>query len=80
MVNPAVALTLRDFPSFGKIRVRLMHSQKPSRKSTWLDLREYENGPNYQGFTRRGVKLTSLEDVRLLREALETIEREKLLA
>ena len=80
MANLGVALTLRDFPSLGKIRVRLMHSQKPSRKSTWLDLREYENGPNYMGFTRRGVKLTSLEDVRLLRETLETIEREKLIA
>jgi hypothetical protein len=79
MVLPAVALTLRDFPSIGKIRVRLMQSQRPSRTSLWLDLREYENGPNYEGFTRRGFRLTSLDDVRLLREALETIERENLL-
>ena len=72
------AFVIRDFPDLGKIRVRLLRTQSASRTATWLDIREFENGPNYMGFTRRGVKLAKIEDVRLLREALETIEREQL--
>lgn len=78
MTRPATAIVLRDFPDLGKLRVRLMMTQSASRTATWLDIREYESGPNYMGFTRRGVKLASLDQVRLLREALQTIEREKL--
>jgi len=70
---------IRDFPDMGKYKVRLMQTVRDGRATkTWLDVREYASGPNYMGFTRRGVRITTLEELRLLREALEVIERERL--
>jgi len=44
-----------------------------------LDTREFARGSSFEGYTRRGIRITSLVDVRTLREALEAIERESLL-
>jgi len=81
MTTPAMPIVLRDFPDVGKYKVRLMTAGRDNgRTKTWLDVREYASGPNYMGFTRRGVKLSTLEELRLLRETIEKIDREKLFA
>lgn len=65
-------IVVREFPDIGKYKVRLV--QKGVRDARLiLDIREYANGPNYQGFTRRGVRLLVQEELPKLREVLDQI-------
>ena len=65
-------IVVREFPDIGKYKVRLV--QKGVRDARLiLDIREYANGPNYQGFTRRGVRLMVQDDLPKLREVLDQI-------
>ena len=65
-------IVVRELPDIGKYKVRLV--QKSARDARLiLDIREYANGPNYQGFTRRGVRLLVQEEVPKLREALDEV-------
>ena len=65
-------IVVREFPDIGKYKVRLV--QKSARDARLiLDIREYANGPNYQGFTRRGVRLMVQEDLPKLRAVLDQI-------
>ncbi len=65
-------IVVREFPDIGKYKVRLV--QKSARDARLiLDIREYANGPNYQGFTRRGVRLMVEEDLPKLRAAIDLI-------
>jgi hypothetical protein len=65
-------IVVRELPDIGKYKVRLL--QKSARDARLiLDIREYANGPNYQGFTRRGVRLMVEGEVPKLREALDQI-------
>jgi hypothetical protein len=69
------ATVLREFGEIdGKYRVRLIRSSQSSR--VHLDIREFVRGSNYEGFTRKGVRIQSLAGIRALREALEEIEKE----
>ena len=72
-------IVLREFPGFGRCRVRLVKSSTGPRASIVLDVREYAKSDSFEGFTRRGIRIASLEDARRLREALEAIEGEQLL-
>lgn len=65
-------IVVREFPDIGKYKVRLV--QKSTRDERLiLDIREYANGPNYQGFTRRGVRLMVQDELPKLREVLDAI-------
>ena len=55
-----------------------MSKRREGRSSTWLDVREYASGPNYQGFTRRGIRITTLDELRGLLRTLEMIQTEDL--
>jgi len=78
MTDPITPFVVRDFPDMGKYKVRLMSKRREGRSSTWLDVREYASGPNYQGFTRRGIRITTLDELRNLLRTLETIQTEEL--
>lgn len=55
-------IVVREFPDIGKYKIRLV--QKSARDARLiLDIREYASGPNYQGFTRRGVRLMVEDEV-----------------
>lgn len=65
-------IVVRDLPDIGKYKVRLV--QKSARDARLiLDIREYANGPNYQGFTRRGIRLLVQDELPKLREAIEAV-------
>lgn len=50
-------VVLREYPPVGKYRVRLL---KPDTNSLpVVDIREYVMGEVFEGFTRRGIKLTA---------------------
>lgn len=73
--SPRVAPTqivIREFPDIGKYKVRLV--QKSARDPRLiLDVREYANGPSYQGFTRRGIRIMVQDELPALREILDRI-------
>jgi hypothetical protein len=70
-------VVVREFPEVGNYRVRVVKSS--ARGAAVADIREFAKGPSFEGFTRRGIRLSSLAEVRLLREALEAIEKDALL-
>lgn len=57
---------LREFPPIGKYRIRLVRSGKT--KTTTLDIREYVSTETFEGFTRRGIRITERAQVDLLRD------------
>lgn len=64
---------LREFaPLSSKYRVRLIRTGKGPNRRTVLDIREYVTG-SFEGFTRRGIKLASREDMDLLRDILKEV-------
>ncbi len=74
---PEGPVILKEFPVVGPCRVRLLKSSP--RSAAVLDIREFAKGPSFEGFTRRGIRITSLAEARLLREALEAVEKDGLL-
>ncbi len=70
-------VVLREFPGFGRCRVRLVKSGPRARAV--LDVREFAKGPTFEGFTRRGIRVLTKEDATKLRDALSSILEEGLL-
>jgi len=64
---------LREFPPLGKYRIRLLHNPKRPGEEPALDIREYVAGNTFEGFTRRGIKLTSRAEMDLLRDILKEV-------
>lgn len=63
---------LKEWPLISKYRVRLL---APAVEPT-LDIREYVSSDTWEGYTRRGIKLSSREHLRMLRDVLtELLER-----
>jgi hypothetical protein len=62
---------IREFKQIGRYRIRLLHP-RDNPKEIVLDIREYVNAPEQglQGFTRRGVRLTSVQDMLVLGSTL----------
>lgn len=61
---------LREFPPVGKYRVRLLQNSKKPDSEPSLDIREYVNADSFEGFTRRGIRLTDRSQMDLLRDVL----------
>jgi hypothetical protein len=68
---------LREFPPIGKYRIRLVSGAKPKERT--LDVREYVSGETFEGFTRRGIRLSDRAQVELLRDVLSELLRDLLL-
>lgn len=62
---------LREFPPMGKYRIRLLRN--PKTKAQALDIREYISGETFEGFTRRGIRLTEKAQYDLLRDILKEL-------
>lgn len=60
---------VKAFDPIGKYRVRLLESAKGER---FLDVREYVEAESFEGFTRRGIRLT-LEQSEELRHVLSQV-------
>lgn len=61
---------VREFPAIGKYRIRLL--TKGEKRFT-LDLREYVSAEAFEGFTRRGLHLSSHAEVVQLRDTLNEV-------
>lgn len=80
--TPHEPKTLREFPGVGRYRVRILRSatrRDPSSGHVMLDIREYLETESYTGWTRRGIRLYGLADVRALCESLGIVQRDRLL-
>jgi hypothetical protein len=65
-----------EFPRIGNYRVRLLRRENGESPRTVLDVREYIEGEGegaFTGFTRRGVRLTSVEQAGALEEILREV-------
>ena len=67
---------IREFPPIGKYRVRLLAHPKTRKKT--LDLREFISSETFEGFTRRGIRVTDRAQVELLRDVLSELLRDLL--
>lgn len=64
---------LREFPTVGKYRVRLLvDPSKPNAQPT-LDIREFVTSESFEGFTRRGIRLSVKADLNVLRDVLHEV-------
>jgi len=64
-------IVCHEFPAVGKYRVRLV--KEDLKAPVTLDVREYISGREFQGFTRRGIKLAATKEVMELRDHLNTV-------
>ena len=64
---------LHEYPAIGKYRIRVLKKETSRTKATMLDIREYVSAETFEGFTRRGIRLTGAEDVAKLHEALSDV-------
>jgi len=62
---------IRELAPVSRYRVRVLEDDK-SRKRV-VDIREWILGDSFEGFTRRGIRLTDRAQVDLLRDALREI-------
>ena len=62
---------IRELTPVSRYRVRVLEDDK-SRKRV-VDIREWILGDSFEGFTRRGIRLTDRAQVDLLRDALREI-------
>ena len=58
---------VHEYPSIGKYRLRIL---KRGDGPAFADCREWVQSETFEGFTRRGIRLTSAEQVNSLRDAL----------
>lgn len=54
-------VVVREFGEVGKYRVRLVRSSDKPDAPLLIDVREYVRGANYEGFTRKGIRLNATE-------------------
>lgn len=66
---------IKEFPALGRYRVRVL--KRRGKKA--LDIREYVNAETFEGFTRRGIVLSTGEDCEKLKDILEEIDSQGLL-
>lgn len=69
-------VVVRELGEIGKYRVRLVRD----RGRLVLDIREYVKGANFEGFTRKGIRLVSPKEMLALHgmvaETIAELERE----
>jgi hypothetical protein len=70
---PVKEVVLCEFPPIGKYRIRLLANPKKPQAEPVLDIREYATSETFEGFTRRGVRLTNRNQVDLLCDVLREV-------
>ncbi|MBI2932562.1 MAG: hypothetical protein HYY16_13005 [Planctomycetes bacterium] len=76
--RPIRQVVLREMGEVGRYRVRVVKASEKPESPELLDIREYVRGANYEGFTRKGVRL-GIAEARALRTILEGFERDGVL-
>jgi len=66
-------IVVHEFPQVGKYRVRVVRSSAGPRAVIVLDIREYAKAEHFEGFTRRGVRISSKAEAESLLESLKTL-------
>lgn len=71
---------IHEYPAIGKYRVRVLRKEigtgKEAKIVTSLDVREHISAEKFEGFTRRGIRLTGKADLLKLRDEIsDAIER-----
>ena len=65
---------IKQFPSIGKHRIRLIKNRRPKGVPS-LDIREFVKSDTFEGFTRRGIRLSDAKQIdeliKVLQEAKE---------
>jgi hypothetical protein len=64
---------IAELPALGKYRVRLIANQKKPSAGPILDIREYVASDTFEGFTRRGIRLSDRCQVEALHAELGRI-------
>lgn len=62
--------TVHEYPAIGKYRVRVLRKASGRSAGTSIDVREYVASEKFEGFTRRGIRLSAAAEVNRLRDAL----------
>lgn len=65
-------IQLHEFPKVGKYRVRIVRNVEENGPAT-LDVREYISSREFEGFTRRGIRLATTKEVMELRDNLTAV-------
>lgn len=65
------SMVIREWPSVGKYRIRAIRSV--DGKMCSIDIREYVSNDEFEGFTRRGLRLVKLSEVKALIKALSYV-------
>lgn len=73
LTKPLHEVVLREFPPLGKYRIRLVRNPKRPQDPPVLDIREYVSGESFEGFTRRGIRISDRAHIDLLRDVLNEI-------
>ncbi len=74
--NPSREQVLREFNPLGKYRVRLLIDPAKTGAQPTLDIREYVSTQTFEGFTRRGIRISAKAEMDALRDVLlEVLER-----
>ena len=74
--KPSREEVLREFDPLGKYRVRLLIDPSKAGAQPTLDIREYVSSQTFEGFTRRGIRISAKAEMDALREVLlEVLER-----
>ena len=58
---------VHEYPAIGKYRIRIL---KKEDGPAHADIREFVSSEKFEGFTRRGIRLTSAEEVNNLKDSL----------
>lgn len=68
---------VKEFPTVGRYRVRVLSANGTDGRL--LDVREYVSSDGFNGFTRRGIRLSSVKEVSELMEILRQVREDALL-
>lgn len=64
---------IREFPRIdGRYRIRVLSTEGDPPKVVF-DVREHLKTPRYSGYTKRGIRLSSLQGLRVLAEAIRQV-------
>ena len=66
--KPVKEEVIKELPPVSKYRVRVL--QNPKTQATVLDIREFVSSESFEGFTRRGIRITNRAEVDALRDHL----------
>jgi len=69
---------VKEFPAVGGYRIRVVVEEKRNGNGKpALDIRQYVQGKNFEGFTRRGIRLGARSEVARLGDILKEIVQDQ---